>query len=127
MPIYLKGSSAPLPAEKIPAGVYPAELTEIKQFQNHYGERLGWIFTLNDGRHIMRSTGLNISPNSKTAPMIQALAGEAITPDQMAETDLETLVRKPCRLVISIGKNQSGKTYSNIEAVLPPEPARKSA
>lgn len=102
-------------------GVYPAKLTAIKQFENAYGPRLGFEFTLGGtaaGQTVMRSTTPKLTAKSKLADLIQGITGELLSPEEVySGVDLETLIGKPCQVLVRQSRSKNGKVYSNIEQV----------
>ena len=73
-----------------------------------------------DGRPFMLSKEYTLSLFER-APLFQHLTswkGKALTESELKALDLETLVGKPCRLNV-IHKESKGKTYANVDAVLP--------
>ena len=105
----------------VPDGVYPAKLTCVKEFQNSYGPRLGFEFTLGgrgEGKTVMRSTAPKLTPKSKLAELLRGLMGRDI--DQMDLScgfDLEELVGIKCQVLIRQSQGKNGKLYSNVEGV----------
>ena len=102
-------------------GVYPATLTAVKQFENSYGARLGFEFTLGgdaQGQTVMRSTTPKMTPKSKLAEMLRGLVGREIdSMDMECGFDLETLVGTDCQVIIRQSQGKNGKFYSNVESV----------
>lgn len=109
-------------AELIPNGIYPATLTGIKQFENAYGARVGFEFTLRggdlDGTVTMRSTSPNLSKYSKLAEILSGLIGRSLEDQEiMAGIDIEELVGTNCKVLVLQSKAKSGQVYSNVEQV----------
>ena len=46
--------------EVVPDGLYPAQLTAVKEFENSYGPRLGFEFTLGGGAQGQYGLGLRL-------------------------------------------------------------------
>jgi hypothetical protein len=106
----------------IPNGTYPATLTDIKQFDNAYGQRLGFEFTLQggqlDGQKVMRSTSPNLSAQSKLTDLLQGLLGRTLEDQElMRGLDARSLVGTDCNVLVLQARVKSGKTYSNVERV----------
>lgn len=103
-------------------GIYPATLTNIKQFNNAYGPRLGFEFTLNGsggGAIVMRSTTPNLTEKSKLTEMISGLMGRELNPADMAcGIDVEALIGADCKVLVKQSRSKTGKIYSNVEQVL---------
>ena len=74
-------ASAPVAALK--DGTYKATLTNIKQFSNTYGQRIGFEFTVlggpADGEKVMRSTAPQLTKQSKLAEVIEGMLGRDLT------------------------------------------------
>jgi hypothetical protein len=109
-------------ASVVPNGTYKAKLTNIKQFENSYGTRLGFEFTIQegdqDGATIMRSTSPNLSRQSKLAELLRGLLGRAL--DELELTsgmDVEELVGTECQILVLQSKGKNGQLYSNVEQV----------
>ena len=66
---------AATPAALIKDGTYRATVSNLKQFANTYGERIGFEFTIKggqfDGERVMRSTAPQLSKQSKLAEVIE--------------------------------------------------------
>ena len=106
----------------IPDGIYPATLTGIRQFENAYGDRVGFEFTLRggdlDGTTTMRSTSPNLSRFSKLAELLKGLLGRGLEDQEiMAGVDIEELIGTECKVLVLQSKAKSGQTYSNVEQV----------
>jgi hypothetical protein len=105
-------------------GTYRATLSKVTQFENSYGQRIGFEFTLQgkgvDGTKVMRSTSPNLSPSGKLADVLRGLLGRDLKP---AETDggidVEKLIGTECSVLVLTGKGKNGNTYSNVERVFP--------
>ena len=105
-----------------PNGTYPATLTDIEQFSNAYGPRIGFEFTLQggdvDGIKVMRSTSPNLSPRSKLADLLSGLMGRAIEKEEIAQgIDIEQLIGIECKVLVLQAQTKAGQTYSNVEQV----------
>lgn len=100
-------------------GVYPAQLTGVKEFSNVYGPRIGFEFTLGGkalGNVIMRSTAPQLTPKSKLADLVQGLTGKPL--DAMgSQVDLQSMVGTECQVLVRKSKGKNGKVYSNVEQV----------
>lgn len=100
-------------------GVYPAQLTGIKEFSNVYGPRIGFEFTLGgkaQGNVIMRSTAPQLTPKSKLADLLQGLTGKEL--DALGgQIDLQAMVGTQCQVLVRKSKGKNGKVYSNVEQV----------
>lgn len=102
----------------VPDGVHAATLTNIKQFENSYGARIGFEFTLEGGETVMRSTGPNLSQQSKLAELIRGLLGRNLNEQEMtAGMDVEQLIGTECKVLVRQSTGKNGQSYSNIESV----------
>ncbi len=72
----VKPKAAPA-AAVIKDGTYRATVSNLKQFANTYGERIGFEFTIQggqfDGERVMRSTAPQLSKQSKLRDEIEAI------------------------------------------------------
>jgi len=101
-------------------GTYPAILSNIKTFQNAYGERIGFEFTLQggdvDGKKVMRSTSPNLTPKSKLAEVLRGLMD--MKDLEMTEgVDTDELIGTECNVLVIQSRGKNGHTYSNVEQV----------
>ena len=106
----------------IPNGTYPATLTSILQFDNAYGHRIGFEFTLKggqlDSQKIMRSTGTNLTAQSKLADLLQGLLGRTLEDQELMQgIDTNGLVGTDCNVLVLQAKTKAGQAYSNVEQV----------
>lgn len=109
----------------VPSGTYPATLTGVKQFQNAYGDRLGFEFTLVgggvDGGTVMRSTTTQLTPRSKLADVVASLAGRDLTDAEIKEgLDLEQFIGNSYRVEVKRVTGSNGHHYANVERILQP-------
>lgn len=102
-------------------GVYPAKLTAVREFENGYGPRLGFEFTLGgnaEGQTVMRSTTPKLTAKSKLSELLRGLVGRDIdTRDMECGFDLETLVGTDCQVIVRQSQGKNGKLYTNVEGV----------
>lgn len=121
MPIVVANKAA-APAAAIKDGTYKATLTNIKQFSNTYGQRIGFEFTVlggqADGEKVMRSTAPQLTKQSKLAEVIEGMLGRDLTDKELREGfDLESLLDKECSILVLQSKSKTGAVYSNVERV----------
>ena len=124
MAITLKPKSSEK-AAIVPDGTYQAELTKVTQFENAYGSRIGFEFTLKgkgvDGAKVMRSTSPQLSASGKLADVIRGMLGRELTVDELQNGfDVENLIGSECGVLVLQGKGKSGQAYSNVERIFPP-------
>lgn len=99
-------------------GSYPATLSKVTQFNNAYGQRVGFEFTLDDGHKVMRSTNTVLSEKSKLAEVITGLSGKRLTATQLERgVDLEKLVGTACMVLVANSAGKNGVIYSNVERI----------
>lgn len=121
MAIVLKPKSKE-PAAVVPDGTYKAALAKVSQFQNAYGERIGFEFALHgngvEGAKVMRSTAPNLSASSKLAEVLRGILGRDLTADELAKgVDVEALVGLECSVLVLQSRGKNGATYSNVERI----------
>jgi len=111
-------------ADLVPDGSYKAELTKINQFQNAYGERIGFEFTLKDkavaGLKVMRSTSPQLSASGKLADVLRGILGRELTTAELSKgIDVDSLVGMECGVLVLQAKAKNGNIYSNVERIFP--------
>lgn len=117
MPIVV-ASKAAAPGAAIKEGTYAAILTGIKQFQNTYGQRIGFEFTIDSGEKVMRSTAPQLTRQSKLAEVIEGMLGRELADKELREGfDVESLLDKKCSILVLQSKSKAGVVYSNVERV----------
>lgn len=109
----------------VPNGTYKAVLTNVTQFQNIYGHRVGFEFTLQNegvtGAKVLRSTSPVLSAKGKLAEVLSGLLGRQLTNEELATgVDVETLIGKECEILVLQTKGKNGETYSNVERIFQP-------
>ncbi len=110
----------------VPEGTYRATLTGVHPFENAYGERIGFEFTLEDkgveGLKVMQSTAPNWSVAGKLAALLRGLLARELTPTELATgVDLQALVGIPCAVLVLTASDRQGSAYSHVERVFPPD------
>lgn len=114
----------PPAVELVPDGTYKATLSKVTQFDNAYGRRIGFEFTLLDngvkGKKVLRSTSPNLSASSKLADLLRGLLGRELTAEELkGGVDVEALVGVCCSVLVLRSKSKSGSVFSNVERVFP--------
>ena len=109
-------------AALIKDGTYRAVVSNLKQFANTYGERIGFEFTIQggqfDGERVMRSTAPQLSKQSKLAEVIEGILGRELTDKELqGGFDLDELIDKECNILVLQSKSKTGAVYSNVERV----------
>ena len=121
MTILVKPTAATL-AASVKDGTYRATLSNIKQFVNTYGERIGFEFTITsgpfEGQKVLRSTAPQLTRQSKLAEVIEGLNGRELTDKELqGGFDLEELIDATCNILVLQSKSKTGAVYSNVERV----------
>lgn len=122
MAIVLKPKNDTKTAVIVNDGTYKATLSNISQFSNAFGNRIGFEFTLHgdgvEGEKVMRSTNSALSARSKLAEMITGITGRELTKDELANGfDVESLIGKSCMVLVLTSKSKNGAVYSNVEKI----------
>lgn len=110
------------PAASVKDGAYRATLSSIKQFENAYGERIGFEFTITSGPHegetVLRSTAPQLTRQSKLAEVIEGITGRELTDKELqGGFDLDELLDVACNILVLQSKSKTGAVYSNVERV----------
>ena len=113
---------AATPAASIKDGTYRATVSNLKQFANTYGERIGFEFTIQggqfDGERVMRSTAPQLSKQSKLAEVIEGILGRDLTDKELqGGFDLDELLDAACNILVLQSRSKTGAVYSNVERV----------
>ena len=120
--VFLVKQKEATPAASVKDGTYRATVTNLKQFVNTYGERIGFEFTIQggqfDGEKVMRSTAPQLTKQSKLADVIEGILGRDLTAKELqGGFDLEDLIDKECSILVLQSKSKTGAVYSNVERV----------
>ena len=93
----------------VPEGVYEAELVEVKEFSNAFGNRVGLVFRITTGQHegveLMESAAVSASPRGKLVELMRGMGG--------ASHPVE-LVGQHCQITVKHEANKAGKRYAAI-------------
>ena len=113
---------AATPAASVKDGTYRATLSNIKQFVNTYGERIGFEFTITsgpyEGQKVLRSTAPQLTRQSKLAEVIEGITGRELTDKELTGGfDLEELIDVTCNILVLQSKSKTGAVYRNVERV----------
>ena len=113
---------AATPAASVKDGTYRAVVSNLKQFANTYGERVGFEFTIKggqfDGERVMRSTAPQLSKQSKLAEVIEGILGRELTDKELqGGFDLDELLDAACNILVLQSRSKTGAVYSNVERV----------
>ena len=120
--VFKVNPKAATPAASIKDGTYRATVSNLQQFANVYGERVGFEFTIQggqfDGEKVMRSTAPQLTKQSKLAEVIEGILGRDLTDKELqGGFDLEDLIDKGCNILVLQSKSKTGAVYSNVERV----------
>jgi hypothetical protein len=118
----------PKPAREatiIPDGTYKAQLVEVKEFTNAFGDRLGFLFEIIEGRHagirLLRSTSAVLGAKGQLHQIVTGLLGRDLRLEEtIAGVDLAGLVGIDANVLVMQTKGKSGQVYSNIERIFRP-------
>ena len=113
---------AATPTASIKDGTYRATVSNLKQFANVYGERVGFEFTIKGGQFagekVMRSTAPQLTKQSKLAEVIEGILGRELNAKELqGGFDLEELIDMECSILVLQSKSKTGAVYSNVERV----------
>jgi hypothetical protein len=115
-----------------PEGLWPAVCVDVvdkgivqsQMYKPRHMIQLRWVLDaeppMEDGRPHMavRSFGLSLGEKSNLRPFLEAWRGKKFTEDELDGFDLEKLIGANCQLQI-IHNKANGKTYGNVQAVVP--------
>jgi hypothetical protein len=94
-------------------GVHPAELVDVRSFDNAFGLRVGLVFKITGGQHagaeVMDSAAPSGSPRGKLAEMLRGLGATDWTVDATRQA-----IGRRCHVVIRHEITKTGKTYPAI-------------
>ena len=113
---------AATPAASIKDGTYRATVSNLKQFANTYGERIGFEFTILSGpfkgEKVLRSTAPQLTRQSKLAEVIEGITGRELTDKELqGGFDLDELLDAACNILVLQSRSKTGAVYSNVERV----------
>jgi len=118
MAIVVKHQGTAEKSSTVKDGTYRAHLTNIKQFSNTYGQRIGFEFCIEGGEKVMRSTAPQLTKQSKLAEVIEGIQGRPLTDKEISKGfDLEDLLGMECNILVLQSKSKTGVTYANVERV----------
>ena len=106
----------------IPEAEYSAELSDVSEYENAFGHRLSFRFTITEGMLsgsvVERRTTASFTLRSKLGELIAELLGRPLTDSDMrAGVDLEQLIGTVCRVTVSHKRDRSGTPYCEADHV----------
>jgi len=121
MAMVLKAKSETV-ASVVSDGIHQAVLSNVTSFDNAYGQRVGFEFTVvggsADGAKLMRSTSPVLSEKSKLAEVLTGLLGRDLTSVELESgIDVEQLVGVQKSVLVLKTKSKGGAVYSNVERI----------
>lgn len=110
-------------AALVPDGMYSAVLSNVTMFENVYGQRVGFEFTLTgagvEGSKVMRSTSPTLSAKGKLAEVLSGLLGRDLTAAELASgVDASKLIGCECEVLVLQSKGKNGAMFSNVERII---------
>lgn len=99
-------------------GTFEAAVAGIEIARNDRGDYLRWRFTVPTGaqtRTIVGATPMHLDKGAKTRIWTEVILGRPINDDE--EVDLEKLVGRVCKLVLSLNTLADGRVVSRIDRV----------
>jgi len=110
-------------AALVPDGMYSAVLSNVTMFENVYGQRVGFEFTLKgegvEGSKVMRSTSPTLSARGKLAEVLSGLLGRELTPAELTTgVDASKLIGCECEVLVLQAKGKGGAMFSNVERII---------
>lgn len=117
-----------------PQGLHNAVCCDVQDLgfeQSQFGPRhrmqIVWqleAINPNTGKRfeVRRKYGATLNPKSDLFRDLSVWRGKPLTTEEAAKFDIDRLVGIPCQLQIMHKISDNGKTYANVQAVLPPNP-----
>lgn len=108
-----------------PEGTYNARVSGINAVDDErYGQRFRFQFTLDeicreDGSPmtVLRSTSRYFTQNSRLTEIVQNILGRQLTPDELEEFDLESLIDSYVQIEIEHRQSESGNVYAVVKSI----------
>ncbi len=109
------------PAQQLPDDVYVVKLLSVEEQEGAFGPQLVWQLEVTDGEYagakLKAWSNSTTALNSKTVKWASVLAGHSYR--QGDEVDLQTLVGKRARAVVSQKAGPNGNAYARVTDLLP--------
>jgi len=111
-------------AQTLPEDVYAVKLLSVEEQDGAYGKQLVWQLRVAEGEYagttLKAWSNSTSALNSKTVKWASAFAGYPYRAGE--EIDLQALVGKHARAVVSQKQGQNGNTYARVTDILPAKP-----
>ena len=108
-------------AQTLPEDVYAVKLLSIEEQEGAYGKQFTWKLEVADGEYegtpLKAWTNASTAVNSKAVKWASAFAGRPLRAGE--EIDLQALVGRRARAVVSQKLAQNGNTYARVTDILP--------
>ena len=113
-------------AQTLPEDVYAVKLLSIEEQEGAYGKQFTWKLEVADGEYegtpLKAWTNASTAVNSKAVKWASAFAGRPLRAGE--EIDLQALVGRRARAVVSQKLAQNGNTYARVTDILPSKKER---
>jgi ribonuclease HI len=113
-------------AQTLPEDVYVVALLSVEEQEGAYGEQFVWQLQVAEGEYegatLKAWTNASTAVNSKAVKWASAFAGRPFR--QGEEIDLQALVGRRARAVVSQKLAQNGNTYARVTDILPSKKER---
>jgi ribonuclease HI len=113
-------------AQNLPEDVYAVKLLSVEEQEGAYGKQFTWKLEVADGEYegtpLKAWTNASTAVNSKTVKWASAFAGRPYRAGE--EIDLQALVGRRARAVVSQKLAQNGNTYARVTDILPSKKER---
>jgi len=113
-------------AQTLPEDVYAVKLLSVEEQDGAYGKQLVWQLQVAEGEYagttLKAWSNSTSALNSKTVKWASAFAGYPYRAGE--EIDLQALVGKHARAVVSQKQGQNGNTYARVTDILPSKKER---
>jgi len=111
-------------SQNLPEDVYAVKLLSVEEQDGAYGKQLVWQLQVAEGEYagttLKAWSNSTSALNSKTVKWASAFAGYPYRAGE--EIDLQALVGKHARAVVSQKQGQNGNTYARVTDILPAKP-----
>lgn len=112
--------------EPIPEGIYKAVVKEIGEGSGEFGNYVKFTFEISEGdkkgvtRTAIASKKLSRSSTGKRSKLYDFVKALTKSEPSANETlDIESLVGKPCQIIVKNGREKDGVVFQNISTIMP--------